>query len=177
MQLQDINNGKNSTPIKQQRGHQRSASPHEIYLKNDDGSGSEGEFYDNNFGQDHGSSTIPTIEEYDDSSALTDTAKIKKVKELNQLVKKQQQMLKDKDEQMEQMKNAHLQPQLNKKEVKLAMENIIKEEVEQRTKSWIQSQQTSDASAQDSNSQIGAMQMSINMIQKENEQQQSRTQI
>ena len=63
------------------------------------------------------------------------------MKELQSTLKKQERSIREKDDLIEQLKGAQVPPQLNKKDVKEAMQSIIKMEVEQRTKAWIASQQ------------------------------------
>ena len=65
--------------------------------------------------------------------------------QLQNVIKMQRQQLKEKDEQLEKIKNGQIPQNLNKDDVKKAMQNIITMEVEQRTKAWI-SQQPKPAS-------------------------------
>ena len=61
--------------------HKRTVSPHEVYLKNDDQSGSDGDFYDNNFDNENAQGTLPVVEEYDDAGKEAEIAKQKQLKE------------------------------------------------------------------------------------------------
>ena len=80
---------------------QRLRSPNEVYLQNDNMSGSDSDFYNNNFGNTE-EDALPQVEEFDDHSKnLKEKAQIK---ELQEMVRQQQQIITEKEEMVDKLK-------------------------------------------------------------------------